>query len=65
MTVVNNIVAVAGEALPTAGAVVWWRLSGSVNHEKLSAAWTDAGLSEDWLPNGLTIEAAIHCRGRR
>lgn len=57
----NNlgIVAVSGEALPTAGSVVWWRLSGPLNVEELGAAWERAGLDEALLPNGLTDDAAL------
>jgi hypothetical protein len=51
----------AGDA---AGAIVWWRLSGTVNHEILKAAWVAAGLDEDELlspPSGAdALRAAVN-----
>lgn len=37
------------EHVPTAGAIVWWRLSGVVEHAKLLAAWKAAGFQEESL----------------
>lgn len=45
--------------LPTAGAIAWWRLSGTVDHEKLTQAWVAAGLSPDALPMPPTPEQGI------
>jgi hypothetical protein len=45
--------------LPTAGAIAWWRLSGSVDHEQLTTAWTEAGLDAEHLPLPPTPEQGI------
>lgn len=38
------------EALPTAGAIVYWRLSGDVDPAELGHVWRRAGLDPAWLP---------------
>lgn len=45
--------------LPTAGAIAWWRLTGTVDHDKLIAAWTEAGLDPEHLPLPPTPEQGI------
>jgi len=42
-----------------AGAVVWWRLSGGVSHERLQEAWAEAGLDVKLLPLPPTPEQAL------
>lgn len=55
---VQGVVAVT-ENVPTAGAIVWWRLSGTVDYEKLKAAWAAAGLDEKRLPLPCTPTTAL------
>lgn len=42
---VKGVVAV-DQHVPTAGAIVWWRLSGTVDFEVIKKAWEKAGLDE-------------------
>lgn len=42
-----------------AGAVTWWRLSGTVDHAALAAAWTRAGFDEAKLPAAPGNSAAL------
>lgn len=44
-----RIIAV-NEAVASAGRIIWWRLSGACDYDKLEAAWRDAGLDEELLP---------------
>ncbi len=43
----------------TAGAIVWWRLSGGLDLETLEAAWRAEGLEEDLLPASPSPLAAL------
>ena len=47
---ISGIVAVAGQQIDEAGAIVLWRLSGAVDSDALSKAWAAAGLHENMLP---------------
>jgi len=42
-----------------AGAIVYWRLSGTVDALKLTEAWQDAGLADALLPETPTPDAAL------
>lgn len=44
----EDIVAVT-DTVPTAGAIVWWRLSGDIDHSSLANAWLAAGERDDTL----------------
>lgn len=52
MTIANNnkVVALPSIDKNAVGAIVYWRLSGDTNYEKLCNAWKEAGLDEDLLP---------------
>jgi hypothetical protein len=41
----EKLVAVHGDAPDTAGAIVWWRLSGTIRRDELGDAWGQAGLT--------------------
>lgn len=56
-TVNPGIVAV--ESMETAGAMVWWRLSGTTTLEALRAAWVGQGLAEALLPDNPSPVAAM------
>jgi hypothetical protein len=58
MTSASDIIAVP-EGAPTAGAIVWWRLSGGVLIDDLEEAWADAGLNLDLLPSTPTGITAL------
>lgn len=40
-----------GAGTPAAGAIIWWRLQGGVELERLRAAWEAEGLETAWLPS--------------
>lgn len=66
---VKGVVAV-DQHVPSAGAIVWWRLSGHVSYEALKTAWDAAGLEEKDLlsPCSNTValrRAAISIREKR
>ena len=42
-----------------AGAIVYWRLSGIVNADRLTECWLEAGLPESMLPETPTPDAAL------
>lgn len=42
---------IATDNLPTAGAIVYWRLEGALDVERLRAAWEAAGLPAELLPD--------------
>jgi hypothetical protein len=48
--VVGKVVAIT-EAIATAGAISWWRLSGTIDEYNLQQAWKAAGLDEKLLPH--------------
>lgn len=56
-TKVTNVVAV--NDAKEAGAVCWWRLSGTVEHDSLKAVWETLGLDTDLLLNDTTPAAAL------
>ena len=45
--------------IPTAGAIAWWRLKGTVSHSDLLAAWSSAGLDTSLLPLPPTPEQGL------
>jgi hypothetical protein len=45
--------------VPTAGAIVWWRLSGIVNVDTLRAAWAAQGLDDTLLPSTASAPVAL------
>lgn len=45
--------------LKTAGAIIWWRLSGPVFLERLREAWANAGLSARLLPDNPSPQVAL------
>lgn len=45
--------------LQTAGAIVWWRLSGDTDIKALGEAWGDAGLDKKLLPSAPSITVAL------
>jgi len=55
---VKGVIAVDAH-VPTAGAIVWWRLSGTVDYAALEAAWQAAGLDEKDLPSACTAATAL------
>jgi hypothetical protein len=55
----SGYVALTDGSIDTAGAVVWWRLAGGLDLEKLKAAWTAAELPERWLPEAPSPEVAL------
>lgn len=55
---INGIVAVT-EHVPTAGAIVWWRLSGNVDAAHLEEAWQEQGLDTADLPKTPTASTAL------
>lgn len=54
----NQIIAVT-EQMETAGAIIWWRLSGTTAISALTTSWTGVGLDEKRLPNHPTAAAAL------
>jgi hypothetical protein len=48
---VNTQYVALTENLPTAGLLVWWRLSGQLTSRKLEETWAHAGLDETLLPD--------------
>lgn len=54
-----NLTIVTDTEVKAAGAVVFWRLSGAVNLEDLTAAWTGAGFDPDMLPANPTPAVAL------
>ena len=63
-----NLLAVT-EAVPDAGAIVWWRLSGDVTLLALAAAWEAAGLPDVALPSlpgdAAALSHAVHSVAER
>lgn len=55
---ISNVVAV-DQHVPTAGAIVWWRLSGEVDVDTLAAAWAAAGGEESALPHSPSPVVAL------
>lgn len=55
---VNGVVAVT-EGISTAGAIVWWRLSGSVDASRLRDTWEAEGLAAHLLPDTPSASTAI------
>jgi hypothetical protein len=55
----SQIIAVPNEALESAGAIAFWRLSGEVLADKLAGAWAIAGLDGRMLPGLPSPEAAL------
>lgn len=53
-----GVIAVADAKM--AGAIVWWRLTGHLNLDKLAAAWAAAGLDVKLLPGSPSPVAAMH-----
>lgn len=53
-----DVVAVTSD-LTTAGAVLYWRLSGTTNGDKLAAVWSAAGLEPDLLPDMPSVELSL------
>lgn len=54
----QNLIAVQGH-IEEAGAIVWWRLNGGLNHTDLTEAWKSLGLREDLLPNIPSLENCL------
>ncbi len=55
---VKSVVAV-DEHVPSAGAIVWWRLSGRVDYEALKTAWLAEGLDEKEMPTACSPATAL------
>ncbi len=55
---VRGVVAVDNH-VPSAGAIVWWRLSGRVDFDTLEAAWVAAGLNPEELPSSCSPTVAL------
>lgn len=55
---VKGVVAV-DQHVPTAGAIVWWRLRGSVDYEALSLAWDSIGETRSLLPAPCTETTSL------
>ncbi len=47
------------EHVPSAGAIVWWRLSGRVDYATLEAAWVAEGLDPKLLPTPCSATTAL------
>ncbi len=47
----SNVIAIPTAMKDTAGAIVYWRLSGEVEYDKLRVAWEEAGLPAKLLPS--------------
>jgi hypothetical protein len=47
------------EKVDTAGAVIWWRLTGEVDLEHLRSEWRARGLNEKDLPQPATPKTAL------
>ena len=58
MNASTSLIAVQGH-IEEAGAIVWWRLEGGLNHADLTEAWKSAGLNEDLLPNTSTLDDCL------
>jgi len=55
---VQNIIAVQGH-IEEAGAIVWWRLNGGLNHVDLAETWKALGLKEELLPTIPSLESCL------
>lgn len=54
----KGIIAVTDQ-VPNAGAVVWWRLSGTVDHAELCETWRAANLPETLVPRQVAPSTAL------
>lgn len=50
---------IATESMESAGAIVYWRLNGDVDHAVLTQLWEDAGLDKSFLPELPTPVVAL------
>jgi hypothetical protein len=56
----DNVIALPqGMAGASTGAVVWWELTGNVNHAKLVEAWEEQGLDKELLPDLPSAKVAL------
>lgn len=55
----TGLFTVNSQLASAAGAVVWWRLSGSLDLDKLGAAWRKAGMDEGLLPTPPSPKSAL------
>lgn len=55
---IKGVVAV-DQHVPSAGAILWWRLSGRVDYDALKAAWLAAGLEEKDMPSACSPATAL------
>jgi hypothetical protein len=55
----TNVMAINDAAPGTAGAILWWRLSGRISYAKLAKAWQEAGHDASLLPAEPTPLAAL------
>jgi hypothetical protein len=58
MTATKDIIAVT-ENIPQAGAIVWWRLSGGLQGDKLYDAWDEAGFDVQVIPENPAPPTAL------
>jgi len=54
----SSVIAIAGP-VDTAGAVIWWHLSGTITGESLLHAWTAAGFDPELLPPPPSPKSAL------
>ncbi len=55
----KDLIAVQDVASNVAGAIVFWKLAGTVDLTKLRAVWAAKGLDEKWLPGEPSAKAAL------
>lgn len=63
---VQQVVAVTDNMVKSPGALIWWRLGGTISYEKLLDAWTQAGLDPDLLSDSCgpkkALRRAVDCQ---
>lgn len=55
----SNVIAIPTAMKDTAGAIVYWRLSGDVDYDQLKEAWEEAGLPAKLLPSLPSRQVAL------
>lgn len=55
----NDLIAVPSNVADAAGRIIWWRLSGAVDREKLIETLEDFGIPDHLLPDRVTPDRAL------